>query len=363
MADSERANEGGNVETRGNGVDPLARWPREGFERGSRPVVAVTGASAGVGRAIARKFASEGYAVGLMARGTAGLEGAAKDVERLGGVPLPIRTDVADADQVESAAQRIEDELGPIDVWVNDAMTTIFARFMDIEPREFKRATEVTYLGAVYGTMSALRRMASRNRGSIVQVGSALAYRSIPLQAPYCGAKHGMMGFTDSIRSELMHDGIDVKITMVHLPGMNTPQFDWCEAKLPDHPQPVPPIYDPEVAADAVWFAAHHDRREVWVGMPTVKTILGQKFAPGFADWYLARNGFSSQQTDQPVRDGRPVNLWEPADEERDYGAHGSFDAKARDHSPELAVSKHRGWVFAGMAVGLAAAIVAGAKS
>jgi NAD(P)-dependent dehydrogenase (short-subunit alcohol dehydrogenase family) len=242
-------------------------------------VVVITGASAGVGRATVRAFAREGAHIGLIARASEGLENACREVELAGGRAVAVPTDVADPDQVEAAAERIERELGPIDVWVNDAMTTIFARFVDISAAEFKRATEVTYLGAVYGTMSALRRMWPRNRGTIVQVGSALAYRSIPLQAPYCGAKHAIAGFTDSIRCEIFHERRDIHITMVQLPAMNTPQFNWCRTKLPRHPQPVPPIFEPEVASEAIVWAARHRRREVYVGGPTVQAIWANKFS------------------------------------------------------------------------------------
>jgi short-subunit dehydrogenase len=260
---------------------------------------------------------------------------------------------VADADQVEDAARRVEQELGPIDIWVNDAMTTVFAPFKEVTAEEFRRATEVTYLGYVYGTMSALRRMLPRDRGTIVQVGSALAYRAIPLQAPYCGAKHAIRGFTDSVRTELMHDGSNVHITMVQLPGLNTPQFDHCETKMPNHPMPVPPIYQPEVAADAIVWAAHHKRREVYVGTSSVITILGNKVAPWLADRYLARTAFDSQQTDEPVSPDRTSNLFETVPGDR--GAHGIFDEQAHERSPQLWATKNRGWLaLAGVAVAAA---------
>ncbi len=308
----------------------------------------VTGASAGVGRAVVEEFARQGAHIGLIARGQGRLEAAKREVEALGGKALVLPTDVADAKQVEEAAERTEQELGPIDVWVNDAMTTIFAPFLEITPDEFKRATEVTYLGQVYGTMAALKRMHARNRGTIVQVGSALAYRSIPLQSPYCGAKHAIVGFTDSIRSELIHDGSAVHITAVMLPAMNTPQFSWCRTRLPRHPQPVPPIFQPEVAARAVVWAASHKRREVYVGWPTVEAIYGQEVAPSFADHYLARHGFSGQQTSEPVSPNRPDNLFEPA--EGDYSAHGIFDDRASQFSVQsrlnlalINLTAHRG--------------------
>ncbi len=311
-------------------------------------IVVITGASAGVGRAVACEFAKNSARIGLIARGKERLEAAQKEVKELGGEALILAADVADPEQVENAAARVEREFGPIDVWVNNAMTTVFAPFCEITPAEFKRATEVTYLGCVYGTMAALKRMRSRNAGSIVQVGSALAYRSIPLQAPYCGAKHAIVGFTDSIRSELIHDKSAVHITVVHLPAMNTPQFSWCRTKLPNHPQPVPPIYEPEVAARAVYYAAHHRRREIYVGYPTVKAIYGQEIASGYADRYLARNGFESQQTDQPVPPDRPDNLFEPV--EGEWGAHGIFTGRAHSFSPQTWLDLHRAPAAAAMA-------------
>lgn len=301
-------------------------------------VVVVTGASAGVGRAVVSEFARQGAHIGLIARGQERLRAARREVEELGGKALPLPLDVADAQAVEAAAERVERELGPIDIWVNDAMTTVFAPFLEITPEEFKRATEVTYLGQVYGTMAALKRMQRRNRGTIVQVCSALSYRSIPLQSPYCGAKHAIVGFTDSIRSELMHAGSAVHITAVMLPGMNTPQFDWCRTRLPRHPQPVPPIFEPEAGARAIVWAAGHRRREVYVGWPTVKAIYGQMLAPAFADRYLARHAFDAQQTSEPVSPRRPDNLFEPV--EGDYGAHGQFDRGAARVSVQSAVNR-----------------------
>src|SRR5262245_27891470 len=262
-------------------------------------VVVITGASAGLGRATVRKFARHGARIGLLARGTDGLEAARTEAEELGSDALVIPTDVANADEVESAAARIEKEFGHIDVWINNAMTSVFSPVKQMTAAEFRRVTEVTYLGYVYGTLAALRRMLPRDRGTIVQVGSALAYRSIPLQAAYCGAKHAIVGFTDSLRCELHHDGSRVRVTVVHMPALNTPQFDWVKSRLPRRPQPVPPIYQPEVAADAIWFAAHDRRRETLVGMPTVLAVEGQKVAPGFLDRYLGATGYSSQQADE----------------------------------------------------------------
>ncbi|MGH9470864.1 MAG: SDR family oxidoreductase [Terriglobia bacterium] len=308
-------------------------------------VVVITGASAGVGRATAKAFAERGAHVGLLARGTEGLDSAKRDVEALGGAALALPADVAHYEEVERAAEAVERELGPIDIWVNDAMTTIFAPFHEITPEEFKRATEVTYLGAVYGTMAALKRMRPRNRGCIVQVGSALAYRSIPLQAPYCGAKHAIRGFTDSVRCELRHNKSAIHLTMVQLPALNTPQFKWCRTRLPRHPKPVPPIYQPEVAARAIVWAAHHRRREVYVGNSTVKAILGNKVAPGLLDRYLGETGYDSQQTAEPVSPGRPDNLLHPVP--GDAGAHGIFGDEARDCSLQLWATTHRPWLAA----------------
>ena len=294
-------------------------------------VIAITGASAGVGRATVRRFAREGARIGLIARGQERLEEAATEVKELGGEALVLPLDVADADALDAAAAQIEERLGPLEVWVNNAMATVFAPVRDTTPEEFRRATEVTYLGTVWGTMAALRRMHPRDRGTIIQVGSALVYRSIPLQAAYCGAKSGIRGFTESLRTELLHEGSNVKLTMVELPALNTPQFSWSRAKMPRHPQPVPPIFQPEVAAEAIFYAADKPRRELVVGWPTLKAIYGEKFAPGLLDRYLARNGFDAQQTDEPLDRERPGNLFEPV--VGDFSAHGPFDNEARPRS------------------------------
>jgi NAD(P)-dependent dehydrogenase (short-subunit alcohol dehydrogenase family) len=323
-----------------------------------RPVVVVTGASAGVGRATARMYGERGAAVALLARGAKGLAGAAAEVRAAGGRALELPTDVADPEQVLAAAARAEEELGPIDLWVNVAFSGVFAPFTDVTPEEFRRTTEVTYLGYVWGTKAALDRMLPRDRGAIVQVGSALAYRGIPLQAAYCGAKHAIQGFTESVRTELMNRGSNVAITMVQLPAVNTPQFDWVLSRLPRRPQPVAPIYQPEVAARAVVYAGDHPhRREYWVGGSTVGTLVGDKFAGGLLDRYLGRTGVDSQQTEQPQPPDAPANLWEPADgpDGRDYGAHGRFDDRATSRSPQLWASRHHGLLTAAAAAGLAA--------
>jgi NAD(P)-dependent dehydrogenase (short-subunit alcohol dehydrogenase family) len=320
-------------------------------------VVMITGASAGVGRATAVAFARRGARVGLLARGRAGLEGALRDVRAAGSDGLVLEADVADPDAVEAAASRLEATFGPIDVWVNNAMASVFAPVVEVTPAEFKRVTEVTYLGIVHGTLAALRRMRHRNHGSIVQVGSALAYRGIPLQSAYCAAKHAVQGFCDSLWVELQHEDSAIRMTMVQLPALNTPQFEWVRSRLPRRAQPVPPIYQPEIAADAIVWASEHDRRELYVGMPTVTAILGNKMAPWFADWYLARHGFSGQQTDEPESSGRPDNLWSPVDSDRDFGAHGRFDHAARDTSPQLWAAKHRTLTVAAFAAVIAAAI------
>lgn len=347
-------------ETRGNGTDARDRIVRKGSGRGRRKgVVVVTGGTAGVGRATVRAFAAAGWDVGILARGRDGLRGTAREVERMGQAACAVPTDVADADQVETAAAAVEAELGAIDVWVNNAMTTVFAPVHAIDPAEFERATRVTYLGSVWGTMTALRRMRPRNHGVICQVGSALSYRSIPLQAPYCGAKAAIRGFLDSLRSELIHDGVDVDITLVHLPAVNTPQFDWCRARLPNRPQPVPPIYQPEVAADAIVWAAEHPRREVWVGVPTWKTILGQRVSPPAMDRYLAQVAWDGQQTDEPLGRERPDNLFEPVP--GDAGAHGAFDDRARSVSIQMEASRHR-HLLAGVALAAAGALALGMR-
>lgn len=311
--------------------------------RSDGQVVVITGASAGIGRETARQFASRGARIALLARGETGLAAAARDVRDAGGVPLTIPADVADYSQVDAAADRVERELGPIDVWVNNAFATVFAPFMQTSPEEIRRVTEVTYLGYVHGTRAALDRMLPRDRGAIVQVGSALAYRGIPLQAAYCAAKHAIQGLTESIRCELLHERSNVRITMVQLPAVNTPQFDWALSRLPRRPQPVPPIFQPEVAARAIVHAADHPRRrEYWVGAITVATLIANKFVPGLLDRYLARTGYRSQQTDEPA-DPRPANLWDPADGagEPDYGTHGSFDDRSHGRSFQQWLARH----------------------
>jgi len=304
-------------------------------------VVVVTGAGKGVGRAIVRRFAREGARIGLLGRGREALDAARREVETAGGAALVLPTDVSDAAAVDGAASAVEDALGPIDVWVNNAMTTVFAFFEDVDPDEYRRATEVTYHGTVWGTRAALARMAPRDRGTIVQVGSAMAYRGIPLQAPYCGAKHAVQGFVESLRTELRHKRLRVHVTMVQLPGLNTPQFDHCRSKMPKHPMPVPPVYQPEVAADAVHWAAHHRRREVYVGVPSVYTILGNKAAPWLAERYLAKTAIGGQQTDGPPNPlNEEGNIFEP--DPGDPGAHGAFDDLAHGHSAQWWATRHR---------------------
>ncbi len=318
-------------------------------------VVVVTGASAGVGRATVRAFAARGAHVGLIARGHEGLEGARREVEAAGRRALAVPTDVADPDQVEAAAAAVEEQLGPIEVWVNNAMVSVFARFQDITPEEYRRVTEVTYLGYVYGTMAALKRMRPRNRGRIILVGSALAYRGIPLQSAYCGAKHAVQGFSDSLRCELLHDKVDIHLTMVQMPALNTPQFGWVRSRLPRKPQPVPPIFQPEMAAEAILWCVDHPRRELFVGWPTSKAIWGNRVAPWYADRVLARTGFDSQQTDGAPDPDRKDNLFEPVGEDR--GAHGTFDDRAHDSSGQLWVTRHRGWLAGAAALATAAGV------
>ena len=305
-----------------------------------REIVVITGASAGAGRAAVREFARHGAWIGLMARGHDGLEGARREVEAAGGRALVLPVDVADAEAVDNTAEQVEQKLGPIDIWVNDAMTSVFSPIKQMTAADFKRVTEVTYLGYVYGTLAALKRMLPRDRGTIVHVGSALAYRSIPLQAAYCASKHAVLGFFASLRTELMHDGSNVKTTMVQMPALNTPQFGWVKSRLPRKAQPVPPIFQPEVAARAIYYAAHHpERREYYPGWSTVKAIFGNKLAPSFADRYLARIGYDAQQYDGHEDPNRPNNLYEPLP--GDHGAHGAFDNRAHNFSLELWAETH----------------------
>ena len=306
-------------------------------------VVAITGASAGVGRATVREFARRGARIGLLARERDRLEATRKEVEDLGGHALVLPTDMADPDQVEAAAAKLEAIFGPIDVWVNNAMVSVLSPVKEMTADEYRRVTEVTYLGYVYGTLSALRRMLPRDRGMIIQVGSALAYRAIPLQSAYCGAKHAIQGFTESLRSELIHDGSNVRVTTVQLPAVNTPQFSWIKSRLPRHPRPVPPIYQPEVIARAIVWAADQDRRELSVGMSTVQAIVGDKCIPGILDHYLAWIGYEAQQTDEPVDPHRPNNLFKPVPGH--YGAHGRFDHGARKTSVQLWLNMYRNWI------------------
>lgn len=319
----------------------------------TRPeTVVVTGASAGVGRAVARRFGADHANVVLIARGRDGLEGARREIEDAGGRALVVEADVADAGAIEAAAARAEETFGPIDIWINNAMASVFSPVREMRAEEYRRVTEVTYLGVVYGTLAALRRMLPRDRGAIVQVGSALAYRGIPLQSAYCAAKHAIQGFMDSLRCELLHDESGVHVTMVQLAAMNTPQFGWVKSRLPRKAQPVAPIYEPEVAAAAIHWAAHHRRRELWVGGPTVQAITSNRIAPGVLDRYLAATGYDSQQTDQPEDPTRPDNLWSPVP--GDHGAHGTFDARATYDSPQLWTATHR-WVAAAVSVGAVA--------
>ncbi|HEY1268633.1 MAG TPA: SDR family oxidoreductase [Candidatus Binatia bacterium] len=308
-------------------------------------IVVITGASAGVGRATVREFARRRAHIGLIARGEERLTAAKKEVEDAGGKALTFPIDVADAEAVDASAGEVEAKLGAIDIWVNNAMTSVFSPVKEMQPDEFKRVTEVTYLGVVYGSLAALKRMLPRDRGVIVEVGSALAYRGIPLQAAYCGAKHAIQGFVDSLRCELLHDKSRVRVTMVQMPALNTPQFSWVKSRLPHTAQPVPPIFQPEVAAEAIYWAAHHDRTEVYVGWPTVEAIVGNKIVPRLADEYLARVGYETQQTDIPEDRNRPDNLWRPV--HGNYAAHGAFDGRAHNYSIQLWATTHRGWLAA----------------
>ncbi len=311
----------------------------------TKEVVVITGASAGHGRAVARRFARRGASIGLLARGRDGLEAAQREVESLGGRALVVPTDVSDAEQVEAAARAVESEFGPITVWVNNAMTSVFSPVKRLRPEEISRVTEVTYLGYVYGTMVALKRMLPRDNGIIIQVGSALAYRGIPLQAAYCGAKHAIQGFTESLRAELLHDKSRVRVTLVQMPAMNTTQFSWSRNNMRHNPQPVPPVYEPEVGAKAVVWAADHNRREIEVGSSTVTAILANKIAPALLDHYLARFGYSSQQTSEPVDRSRPDNLWKAVP--GDHGVHGPFSNRSARRSPQVWTTLHRGTLAA----------------
>ena len=316
----------------------------------NRPVVvAITGASAGLGRAIAHAYAKEGAKIGLMARNPEALEAAKKECEALGGEAIFIPTDVSDADAVERAASQIEEQLGPIDIWVNDAMVSVFSPVKEMEPADYKRVTDVLYLGFVHGTLSALKRMLPRDRGTIIQIGSALAYRSIPLQSAYCACKHAINGFTDSLRCELYHDKSNVQVTVVQMPAMNTTQFDWVKNRMPDDTQPVPPIFEPEIAAKVVVAAgmAKKPRREYWVGLPTIEAIIGQKFFPGLLDRYLGRTGYKSQQIQNEPRDpNAPNNLYDYVPGV--HSARGKFADRSKRTSAEVFVSLHREWFALG---------------
>jgi len=332
----------------------------------SNQVVVVTGASGGIGRAVAKAFGARGAKVALLARGEAGLAGAAQDVRAGGGTALIVPVDVADADAVYAAVDEVERELGPIDVWVNVAFTSVFAPFDKIQPQEYRRVTEVSYLGYVYSTMAVLAKMKARDRGTIVHVGSALAYRGIPLQTAYCGAKHAIQGFHEALRCELLHEKSNVHVTMVQMPAVNTPQFSWVLSRLPNHAQPVPPIYQPEYAARGVLYAADHPhRREYWVGGSTAATLAANAVAPGLLDRYLGKTGFKSQQTKHKRDPDAPVNLWEPADGPagKDFGAHGIFDDKATNGRGQLWASHHHGALLsAAGALTAAAALLLGRR-
>ncbi len=326
-----------------------------------KQTVVITGASSGVGRATALEFARQGARIGLIARGPDGLEGAKREIESVGGEALMIQCDVSDSVAVEVAADRVEALIGPIDVWVNNAMVSVFSPVAQMTADEYRRVTEVNYLGTVHGTLAALRRMSRRNRGTIVQVGSALAYRSIPLQSAYCASKHAIAGFTDSLRCELFHDRSQVRLTMVDLPALNTPQFDTARSRMAKKAQPVPPIYQPEVAARAIVYAAHHHRRQWFVGAPTVAAIFGQSLIPGLLDRYLGKTGYQAQLRDEPEVSGRPDNLFEPIPGDR--GAHGSFDDQASPRSLQVWASQHRGLLATALAIAGGAWIVTRSKT
>jgi NADP-dependent 3-hydroxy acid dehydrogenase YdfG len=322
-------------------------------------VVVITGAGAGIGRASARAFAARGYDVALISRDADRLEAAADEVRAAGRRALVLPLDVADAGAVEAAAEQIETEIGPIDVWVNDAATSVYGPVDQVTPEELHRVTDVAYHGTVHGTMAVLRRMRPRDRGTIVQVGSGLAYRSIPLQAAYCAAKAAVRGFTDALRCELLHDKSNVRVTMVHLPAVNTPQFAWVRSRLPRAAQPLPPVYQPEVAAKAILWAAENPRRELLVGWPVVFGVLGQRIAPGLMDRYVANRAWVGQQSEDPEHAGRPDSLETPV--AVDVGAHGTFDREASPDSALLWAEMHRGTVAA-VVLGVGALVIGAAR-
>ena len=325
------------------------------YEKLNHKVIVIAGASAGVGRATAREFAKYNTKIALLSRGKKALEATAREVEAAGSEAMVLPVDLADHEAVEQAAQKIQDTWNIIDIWVNNAMLSVFAPFTKVEPEDFKRVTEVTYLGQVYGTRAALKRMVPRNKGEIILVGSALAYRGIPLQSAYCGSKHAIQGFFDSLRSELIHDGSNINLSMVQLPAMNTTQFGWVKTFFDRKPKPMGKIYQPEVAARAITYLATHKRRSVWVGFSTLQTILGNKVAPGFLDHFLAKGGYEGQLTDKKEESNRKHNLYEPVDEDR--GAHGDFDDQSADTSAQLWFSKNKNEL--GIAAG-AALFIAG---
>lgn len=334
-------NNGGILGTYPEDIPMAPESTQTSVEVPSRPeVVVITGASAGLGRATAREFARRGAWIGLIARGLEGLEAARKEVEELGGRAIVCQADVADSAAVERAADSIEQELGLIDIWVNNAMTSVFSPVKEMAPEEFRRVMDVTYLGYVHGTLAALKRMLPRDRGTIIQVGSALAYRGIPLQSAYCAAKHAIQGFTDSLRAELLHDGSNIQVSMVQMPALNTPQFRWSKSRMPRKPQPIPPVFQPEVGARAIVYAAIHHPRELKVGFPTTKAVVGDKVAPGMLDRYLASTGYESQMTSAPSDPGAPNNLMAPVP--GDHGAHGPFDYMASGQSTQFWARTHR---------------------